>query len=228
MKKILIVASHPDDETLGCGGLINNFSKKNIKIKTVILGEGSSCRFKKNSTELEVKKKILERESSCRKALSILGAKKVTFHNLPCGRFDSVSIIDIAKIVESEISIFDPDTVITHSNTDVNNDHRLSFQAVLQATRPAINNRVEKLLSFEVLSSTERNFSNNFSPNYFVKLDKRDLEKKKKALKCYKTEYSNFPVPRSLKALEVLANYRGLQCGNEYAEAFQIIRSIHN
>ena len=83
-------------------------------------------------------------------------------------------------------------------------------------------------MSFEVLSSTERNFSNNFSPNYFVKLNKRDLEKKKKALKCYKTEYSNFPFPRSLKALEVLANYRGLQCGNEYAEAFQIIRSIHN
>lgn len=225
-KKILVVVAHPDDETLGCGGLISNYSKKGFKFKTLVLGEGTSCRYPKNSKETEIKKKILEREKSCKKALKILGAKEVTFKNLPCGRFDTVPIIDIAKIVEKEILTFDPDTVITHSNTDVNNDHRLAFQAVLQATRPAIKNNVKTVLSFEVISSTERNFTNTFSPNFFIDLKKKDVENKKNALKCFNTEYGSFPFPRSLKALEVLANFRGIQSGCEYAEAFKIIRMI--
>ena len=114
------------------------------------------------------------------------------FFNLPCGRFDTVPIIDIAKIVEEEISIFDPNIVITHSNTDVNNDHRLTFQAVLQSTRPSINNNVNMVLSFEILSSTERSFYNNFNPNYFVKLNKNDISKKQNALRCFKSEIENF------------------------------------
>ena len=167
------------------------------------------------------------REKSCIKSLKILGGKKVKFFNLPCGRFDTVPIIDIAKIVEEEISIFDPNIVITHSNTDVNNDHRLTFQAVLQSTRPSINNNVNMVLSFEILSSTERSFYNNFNPNYFVKLNKNDISKKQNALRCFKSEIGKFPFPRSSKGIEVLANFRGLQCGSEYAEAFQIIRKIH-
>ena len=226
-KKILIVVAHPDDETLGCGGLISSLSKKGFKFKTLVLGEGTSCRYQKNSKGPEIKKKIMEREKSCKKALKILGAKEVVFKNLPCGRFDSVSIIDIAKIVEKEILIFNPDTIVTHSNTDVNNDHRLVFQAVLQATRPKIKNDVKTVLSFEVISSTERNFVNTFSPNYFINLKKKDLENKKKALKCFNTEYGKFPFPRSLKALEVLANFRGIQSGCEYAEAFKVIRMIN-
>lgn len=227
-KRILVVAAHPDDETLGCGGLISNFSKKGYEINTIIIGEGSSCRFKKDSTDSKIQKQIREREKSCIKAIKILGGKRVKFFNLPCGRFDTISIIDIAKIIEREISIFNPDIVISHSNTDVNNDHRLTFQAVLQSTRPSINNNVNMVLSFEVLSSTERNFNNNFNPNFFVKLNKNDIKKKQKALRCFKSESGKFPFPRSSKGIEVLANFRGLQCGSEFAESFQIIRKIHN
>ncbi len=227
-KKILVVAAHPDDETLGCGGLISNFSKKGFEINTIILGEGTSCRYKKDSKESEIQKKILGREKSCKKALKVLGGKKVKFFNLPCGRFDSISLIDIAKIVEKEISLFNPDTIITHSNTDVNNDHKLTFKAVLQSTRPSINNNVNMVLSFEILSSTERNFTDKFNPNFFVKLSKSDINKKKIALRCFKSEFGKFPFPRSDKGIEVLANYRGMQCGSEHAEAYRIIRKIYN
>ena len=77
-----------------------------------------------------------------------------------------------------------------------------------------------------MISSTERNFTNTFTPNFFINLKKKDVENKKKALKCFTSEYGKFPFPRSLKALEVLANFRGMQIGCEYAEAFKIIRMI--
>ena len=140
--------------------------------------------------------------------------------------FDQVSILNITKIIEKEIQKFKPDVLLTHSGSDLHKDHQLAYQASLQATRPGTKNSVKELLSFEILSASEKNFEKVFSPNYFFELDKDSLEKKIQALKCYKTEIGKHPFSRSTLNIKSLALYRGSQSGTYYAEAFRIIRLI--
>ena len=101
--KYLIIAAHPDDDILGCGATLSKLSKNNI-IKVIFIGEGSSCRydqiFKNKSL---IKKTIRNRENCAKKALNCLGKKNFNFYNLPCGRLDTVPIIEINKIIEKEI-----------------------------------------------------------------------------------------------------------------------------
>ena len=107
LERTLIVAAHPDDEILGCGGLIKKLTKKNKKVKVIFLAEGSSCRFKiEDLYKSFVQKEITHREVSARKALKVLGVKNFNFYNLKCGRLHSYPISDVAKIVEKEISSF--------------------------------------------------------------------------------------------------------------------------
>ena len=223
-KKFLIVAAHPDDDVLGCGGTIADLIKQKKKVKVVFVAEGTSCRFN-NKKELKEKidKEIEVRNNYGKKALFDLGVKKFRFYNLKCGKLNSYPITEIAKIIESEISEFKPDVVITHSDNDVNLDHRTVYQASLQSTRPTNENKIKCLLSFEILSSTEWKFKKIFEPNYFYCIDKT-INKKIKALKRYKSEIKNFPHPRSVEGVMTLAKYRGIQSHNKFSEAFKIIR----
>ena len=225
-KKYLIVAAHPDDETLGCGGLIYSLIRKKNDVRVIFLGEGSSCRFSNNDNKEIINKEIEKRQKFCLNALKILRVKKFHFYNLKCGMFDQISILKITKIIEEEIQRFKPDVLLTHSINDLHKDHQLSFQASLQATRPGTRNSVKELLSFEILSSSEKNFEKTFAPNYFFELDKVSIEKKIKALKCYKSEIGKHPFSRSALNIKSLALYRGSQAGTYYAEAFKIIRLI--
>lgn len=224
-KKILVIAAHPDDETLGCGGLLYQNSKNNY-VKVIFLGEGTSCRFSENDEKVKIDEEIKKRKKYCINALKILGVKKYEFYDLKCGNFDQIPIIKIGKIIEKEIAKFKPNIIFTHSKNDVHIDHQISYKATIQATRPSINNYIEKILTFEILSSSEKNFEDAFSPNYFVEISKNALNKKMKALNCYKSEISKHPFSRSLLNLKSLAIFRGAQSGTNFAEAFKIVRVI--
>ena len=110
-------------------------------------------------------------------------------------------------------------------SVDANNDHKLTFQATLQATRPGALNSVATVLSFEILSSTEWAFIETFKPNYFVSIE-AEIEAKLNAMAKYKTETKPFPFPRSSEGIRALAMLRGAQAGVKFAEAFQVVRSI--
>ena len=225
--KVLVVAAHPDDETLGCGASLYNAVKSGANVKVIFIGEGSSCRFPLNEKKTIIQNAIETRRKYCLKALKKLEIRNYKFYDLKCGRFDQVSIIDIAKIIENEISIFNPDVLLTHFEYDVHMDHKIVYQACLQATRPKIKNNIHTFLSFEILSATERNFTHEFLPNFFVPIDKKSLKIKNEAMKCYKSETKKFPFPRSIETIENLAKIRGSQSGNNYAEAFKIIRMLN-
>ena len=151
---------------------------------------------------------------------------QVRFHNLPCGKLDQFPILEINKIIEKEIKLFCPDTILSHSSVDANSDHRRINESVIMATRPGALNFVERVLFFEVLSSTEWKFSNSFLPNYFVQLRKKDAENKVKSMKQYKSEVADFPFPRSEEGILSMLKVRGMQSGSEYAEAFETLRII--
>tara|TARA_B100001093_G_C26847607_1_gene1023626 strand:+ start:1760 stop:2476 length:717 start_codon:yes stop_codon:yes gene_type:complete len=222
-KKILIIAAHPDDELLGLGGTINQCStKKKSKVKLLIMSKGLTSRDNKLD-----KGKMNTQIQNANKAAEILGIKDIKFADLPDNRFDSVDLLDIVKIIENEIKDFKPDVIFTHHEKDLNIDHQNVFQAVLTATRPLPGTKSLLLITFETPSSTEWQAQDShtaFNPNFYNKISKANLVAKQKAMKSYINEYRPYPHPRSSKALEIIARRWGTVIGEEFVEAFKIIR----
>ena len=225
MKRILIIAAHPDDEVLGCGATIAKYSRIGAEFMVLFIAEGSSCRFANPLCSASITS-IAERTRMATYALEILGVKNYYFNDLPCGRLDQEPIIDINKAIERTIQEFKPDTILTHSALDANNDHRIVFRATIMATRPGACNWVERLLSYEVLSSSEWSFGEAFSPTVFVQIDEQDLSLKWRALAAYETEVQPFPFPRSKEGIRAMAMSRGMQAGVPMAEAFCLVREF--
>ena len=132
-KKLLVVAAHPDDDILGCGGTLSKF-KKNYLVKILFIAEGTSCRFQNlKANKKQIQKEVDAREKQAKKALRSLGIKLYKFTNFPCGRLDTIPIIEINKIIENEINTFEPNIIFTHSENDCNNDHRIIFRSTMMA-----------------------------------------------------------------------------------------------
>jgi len=225
--KVLIIAAHPDDDILGCGGYLAKYSQKK-EIRVVFIAEGTTCRYKSDEIAGEIAQlAIKSRTESSIQSLELLGVNDVEFHNLLCGRLDQEPILGINQIIEKEIDAFQPDLVLTHAEHDVNNDHRIVYRSVQMATRPGSLCHAPSLMSFEVLSSTEWNYCSVFDPNYFELLTEEDVHKKWEALACFESEIREFPHPRSKVGVETLARFRGLQSGMEYAEAYKIVRKLN-
>ena len=225
-KRILVVAAHPDDEVLGCGGTISIHSMNGDEVYVLILGEGITSRdIKRDRKNRE--KEIQELRRNIDAANKIVGTKKTYIYDFPDNRFDSVPLLDIIKIVENVKNEVMPDIVYTHHHGDLNIDHRLTFHAVLTGCRPLKDESVKEIYSFEVPSSTEwsPDSSTYFMPNYFVDI-KETITKKFEAMKAYKSEIREFPHPRSVMAIENLDRIRGANVGFEYAEAFMVVRII--
>tara|TARA_A100001515_G_scaffold144734_1_gene149769 strand:- start:2942 stop:3616 length:675 start_codon:yes stop_codon:yes gene_type:complete len=221
MNRILIVAAHPDDEILGCGGLMSKLSGE-AEFSVLFLAEGTSCRFE--TPELDSCGEEIQCRNECAvRALRVLGVNRVQFSNLPCGKLDTYPLISLNKIIEKEIYSFKPDTIFTHYEHDNNADHRRVYKSTMIASRPHAT-VVRNVLSYEVLSSTECNFSTSFVPNYFVSLEKKDLDKKCLAMSQYSSECRKWPHPRSERGIRTLCDFRGMQSGFENCEAFKVIR----
>jgi LmbE family N-acetylglucosaminyl deacetylase len=221
--KTLVIAAHPDDDVLGCGGLIKKLTNSGESVRVIFIAEGTSCRF--DNINEQVKNEILFRSQCGINALKILGVDEYNFYDYPCGRLDVEPIMDLGKVIEKEIINYKPKTILTHGQNDVHVDHKTIFQAVLQATRP-VNNIVKNLLSFEILSSTEWRFVDSFKPNFFVDITDT-LDSKIDAMNCYTSEQPKPPHPRSDKIISSLASLRGSQSGTMFSEGFEVVRIFY-
>lgn len=224
-KNVLVVAAHPDDEVLGCGGALAKHAANGDDVFVLILGDGVTSR---DINESEVDKQTLERRDNAKLAAKILGLQKPEYHSYPDNRMDSVDLLDIVKEIEAMIDRVIPEIVYTHHASDVNIDHRIVHDAVVTATRPQPGQCVKKLLFFEVPSSTEWRPAKSlspFAPDYFVDITEY-VEHKLKALSCYENEMRDYPHPRSVDACLHLIKWRGATVGVEAAEAFEVGRII--
>ena len=217
--KILIIAAHPDDECLGMAGTIAKISKDN-SIEILILGTGIASRNIQNKNEA-----IIKLRDESKKANNILGIQKIYFEDLPDNEFDRISLLNITKIVETYIEKIRPEIIFTHHIGDLNVDHQLTHRAVMTALRPIGNYSVQKIYSFEVLSSTEWGISESFQPNTYIDISDT-IKLKEDALREYKSEIREYPHPRSIEGIKILAKKRGMEVGLRYAEAFQLIRDV--
>ena len=214
MNKILVICAHPDDEILGLGGTLRKHVLSDDEVYCLILGEGAVMHG-----ILSEKLKDQSRESG-----ATIGFKEMFFHGFPDNKMDTVAQLDINRVVESYVGTINPDLVYTHHKSDLNIDHRMTFEAVLTACRPGCST-VKEIYCFETPSSTEWAFDGSFKPNVFVDITDT-LETKLKAMGCYTTEIRDWPRPRSLRALRSRAEYWGQVAGVEYAEAFELIRKV--
>jgi len=224
---ILVIAAHPDDEVLGCGGAIGRFAAEGHEVRIAILGEGISSRH--DARELASADDMSELRADARAAAAALGAHSVEFGGLPDNRFDEVPLLDIIKRVESWIQACRPAAVYTHHPGDLNIDHTLTFRAVLTATRPGASGvDVADLYAFEVLSSTEWAFQRVepvFRPTVFVDIG-LSLDRKIAAMQCYRSERRQAPHPRAPEIIKAAASRWGSAAGVGAAEAFELIRSM--
>ena len=225
---ILVVAAHPDDEVLGCGGTIARLigGEEGHNVYVAILGEGITSRYdKREQVDQEILKELQERS---RQVSKLLGVKDLFLYDFPDNRFDTVALLDIVKTVERLINRFQPQIVYTHHGGDLNIDHAITHRAVMTATRPVENCPVKEIYAFEVPSSTEwafGQFKPILQPNVFVDIS-TTLETKVKAMKVYSSEVRYAPHPRSSEMLQAVAKRWGSVIGIEYAEAFELIRAV--
>ena len=234
--KILVIAAHPDDEVLGMGGTIKKLTKNGGDVKIVIMATGILSRRSSNyqnsikyDTDDKTMKKMNEQITKLRSdavtASKILGVTDIQFEQFPDNEMDTVSNLQITKKIEEILELYKPDIVYTHSQFDINIDHRALYFATITATRPKKNQNTKEVISFEVPSSTEWYFPHSFSPNIFVDIS-QEIQFKLRALKAYKNELQEFPHPRSLEALTAISKRWGSVSGFKNAEAFYLVRKL--
>lgn len=225
-EQIAVIAAHPDDEVLGCGGTIARLANEGYKVHILLMADGESSR---ESAGQPIDHGLLSaRNAEAKNACKILGCSSVKSLNLPDNRLDRLERLDIVKQIEQFVERYQPSTVFTHHIGDVNIDHRIVHDAVIAACRPQPDHPVKELLFFEIPSSTEwrpPGSAVTFAPSVFFNVS-GTLDLKLKALQVYERELRTFPHARSLKAVEALARWRGATVGVEAAEGFVLGRKL--
>ena len=212
--KVLVVAAHPDDEALGCGGTI----AKHADVTVLTLTDGVGSRDGKSS--------VAGRVYAHDQAARFLGFKSIRA-DLPDNQLDAAPLLKVVRLVESVVEEIKPDIIYTHHGGDLNIDHRITHQAVMTACRPMPGSSVKAIYAFEVPSSTEwaSESERAFRPNHFVDIC-ATMDRKIEALKAYEEEMRPFPHARSIEAVKALATWRGASVGLKAAEAFMTLRRI--
>ena len=232
---VLVIVAHPDDEVLGMGGtILKHFTQGDI-VTIAYLATGIAARRSTNfqnttnykitkNDKLKMKNQIIKLRKDARKACNILKVRKNIFFDFPDNEMDTVSSLEINKIVEKLVKENKPYRIYTSHYGDLNIDHRVVSESVLSAC-DVLSLNVKEIMCFEILSSTESAFPYKFEPNYFINI-KKELKQKMKAMQSYKNEIREFPHPRSIQNIENNARKWGAVSGFYAAEAFQIIKKL--
>jgi LmbE family N-acetylglucosaminyl deacetylase len=226
---ILVIAAHPDDEVLGCGGSMAKWAKTGNEVHVLIMAEGVTSRDMQRDRNARLEELSFLGQTA-KKAGEILGVQSVELLDFPDNRMDSVDLLDVVKVIEDYVEKLKPEVVLTHHSCDLNIDHKIIHQAVLTACRPQPGHPVNRILSFEVQSATgwqSPTADQAFLPNWFEDISETQ-ELKIKALEAYKPEMREWPHARSIRAVEHLARWRGVSVGVEAAEAFVLVRQSSN
>ena len=224
--RLLVVAAHPDDEILACGGTLARALSEGAEVCVLFLGEGVSARFPFGSYDSEnFREESNHRTESAKNALRVLGISNSIFGERYCCQFDTLPQITLTKEIEAIMDQFRPTILFTHNPSEVNIDHRLTYEAVEAACRPTRSFIPSQIYTFELVCSGNWTFETTFKPNVFVDVTSF-WEKKIAAWHCYAGEARPFPFPRSDVGLETLAHYRGMQVAIDKAEAFRLMRAV--
>jgi len=220
--RVLVISSHPDDETLGCGGTLLKHQAAGDRLFWLIVTQGYEPKWSKEIIE----RKAVEVEQ-------VAGAYGMQQHfrlDFPTARLDTVPLVDLIGHIRNVISEIRPELVYVTHDGDVHTDHHAVFTATMSVLKPFYMDRfgVRRVLCYETLSSTEAappHLDRTFMPNVLSNIAPY-IERKIEIMALYETEVQHDPLPRGPSAIRALARYRGATIGVEYAEAFMLIREL--
>ncbi|NCB69956.1 MAG: PIG-L family deacetylase [Bacteroidia bacterium] len=222
MQKIMVIAPHPDDEILGCGGIMSKFVNDGKEVYVLVITRGTPKLYSDDRI-VNVRKEALD-------AHKILGVKETVFLDFHAPELDQTSLAEISMEISKVIKKLAIDTLYIPHRGDIHSDHRVVYNAALVAGRPVAGSTVRSIYAYETLSETEwaAPFGDDaFIPTHFVDVT-GSFENKLKAMACFKSQLKPFPNSRSLEAIEALAKFRGATVGVKRAEAFMTVRTIEN
>lgn len=222
-QRVLILAPHADDETIGCGGVIQKYLRGNSVVKVVIAsfvtGESDKYLFEKGKYDPYSGNKRL---TEVKEAMQTLGVTDYDFFyldqtqpNLYHSRLDTIPRHELVSKIEHHLQDFHP-TVLFIPSITKHQDHEALHQAAVTATRPYFWNK--SIFIYE----TDGELS--FQPNLFVELNAEEMQRKADALACFTTQVGSVGHPTNPQFLLVKAQFRGQNIYARYAEAFQILR----
>jgi N-acetylglucosamine malate deacetylase 1 len=218
MKKILVVAPHPDDETLGTGGTIRRFVDGGHNVTVLTVGAHMPPLYTDETHQTTT------RESKA--AQQILGVNRSVFLNKPAIYLSDIPVPEMNALILDHIAEVEPDILLV-PYYDRHIDHRKIFEASMVAARPVGPGRkISLVAAYETISETHWNAPHiepNFTPNLCIDITDQ-IDTKIDAMACFESQLHSFPGPRSVEALRALALFRGSQAGYGYAEGFQVIR----
>ena len=215
--KVLVVAVHPDDETLGCGGTLLKHKANGDEIHWLIC-----TTIDKNNSYYKIRENEIEEVSKLYNFDSV--------HNLQLKtmQVDEYSISKLVNKISQIIKKIQPNIIYLPFKGDVHSDHRKIYEASYSCTKSFRYPCIKKIYMMETLSETEfapSTREDSFIPNVFVDVSEF-FEKKIEIMKVFSTEMAEYPFPRSERNLRALATLRGATCGCGYAESFMLLKEI--
>ena len=217
---ILVIAPHPDDEVLGCGGVIARHASRGDQVFVLVVTRGIPELFPPDEIE--------RTRNELRAAHMVLGVAEVEFLDFPAPQLDVVPCHEVADEIRRVIGSVQPTVLYLPHGGDIHADHRAVYNASMVAARPTHSPCVRRVLCYETLSETEwasPGINDVFIPTVYVDIS-RWIERKLEAVACYQTQLREPPHPRSLVCVEALARWRGGTAGVQAAEAFMLVREI--
>lgn len=218
----LIVAPHPDDETLGCGGTILKQIAEGVEVHWLIV---TSMKVNENWS-LE---RLEAREAEIAKVAKSFGFSRTHRLDLPSTQLDTLPFSDVVKAFGDLFQAIAPNVVYVPHRGDAHSDHRIVFDAVSACSKWFRYSSIRKVYAYETLSETRFSLRQDadFLPNTFVDIA-GFLDSKIEIMQIYESELGEFPFPRSAEAISALASLRGCESGFKASEAFQLLLDRQN
>jgi LmbE family N-acetylglucosaminyl deacetylase len=218
--KTLVVAPHPDDELLGCGGTLLRRTAEGGTVGWLLMtaitegGEWSCDRIEQRAKEIE----------EVRDGLGI-ATQHLYRLDFPTAQLDQQPMDTLVSRVSEVFRSFKPEEMLLPHPGDAHSDHRVTFEAVSACTKWFRYPSVRRVLTYETLSETDAGLdpSRVFQPTVFVDISDY-LERKIELMRVYASEMGGFPFPRSERALRALGEVYGAQSGFRVAEGFMLMR----
>lgn len=220
--RVLAIATHPDDETLGCGATLLKHAAAGDEVHWLIMTTAQGAPWSAET----VRRKAAEVDA----VAAAYGFSSHRQLDLPAARLDTVAFEELIDPVRAFVADVRPQTIYVVHGGDVHSDHRVTFDVVMSVVKPFRMGSlgVERVLSYETLSSTDAapmSPSGGFVPTVLTDVSLH-LERKLEIMALYETEAQPEPMPRAPSAIRALARYRGATISVEYAEAFMLIREL--
>ena len=221
MSKVLVLAVHPDDETLGCGGTLLKHKESGDRIYWLI---ATDMKEESGFTKSE----ILQRQKEIDTVAGLYGFDEVYKLNIPTMKVDQFPMMELVKRTSDIFNSVKPNIIYLPFLADMHSDHRMMFQAAYSCTRTFRYPFIKKVMMMESISETEYAPAlkeSAFVPSCFVDIT-TFLDKKLDIIRTYKNEIGNHPFPRSIENITSLAIFRGATAGCKYAESFMVLKEI--